>query len=75
LEQLHSSRQVVLVIQVESEKGLLLPLMRGEFDFPIVRCLRCRKDNVAALVSALREQLPNLIYDPDSSPTNLNAFS
>ena len=74
LEQLRGVKsKVVLVINKVDrlkEKGLLLPLMERAskaFDFAaIVPLSALRNDNISALVSALREQLPEgLIYDPE----------
>lgn len=74
LEQLRDVKsKVVLVINKVDrlkEKALLLPLMERAsqaFDFAsIVPLSALRNDNISALVSALREQLPEgLIYDPE----------
>lgn len=74
LEQLRDvKRKVVLVINKVDrlkEKGLLLPLIERAnkaFEFAaIVPLSALRKDNIDALVHALREQLPEgLAYDPE----------
>lgn len=74
LEQLRAAKaKVVLVLNKVDrikEKALLLPLIeraQKAFDFAgIVPVSALRNDNIAALVSALREQLPEgLAYDPE----------
>jgi len=66
------SKVVLVINKVDrlKEKGLLLPLIERAskaFDFAaIVPLSALRKDNIGALVSAIREQLPEgLAYDPE----------